>query len=141
LRNLRRGELLLDDCDAGSESPMESRNRVVFIRGGLPRPETQIEVRDPVTGRFVGRLDMGWREFKTAAEFDGAFHQFRSQADDLRRAAISALGWKVFVFTADDVYGRPAEMVAEVAAALRQRRSGGWVRRSTEGEERRTQRM
>ena len=126
LRNLRIGERRLDDADPGAESPMETRSRLAFIRGGLPRPETQIEVHDPSTGRLLARLDMGWRELKAAAEFDGRHHQFRQHADDLRRAAAAAVGWKICVFTADDLYTRSSEMVAEMAAALRSRRTGRW---------------
>ncbi len=126
LRNLRIGERRLDDADPGAESPMETRSRLVFVRGGLPRPETQIEVHDPSTGRLIARLDMGWRELMTAAEFDGEHHQFRRHADDMRRAAAAAVGWKICVFTADDLYGRPTEMTSEMAAALRRRRTGRW---------------
>jgi hypothetical protein len=122
LRNLRVAELLLDDADPGAESPMETRTRMVFVRAGLPRPETQIEVFDPATGAFVARLDMGWRELKLAAEYDGEFHQFQRAADEARRARLRALGWEVHVFRRDDVYGRPMEMAAEMTAALLRRR-------------------
>ncbi len=62
LRHLRTAARLLELCDAGAESPMESRTRMVLVDGGLPMPETQIEVFHPVAGHFIGRLDMGYRE-------------------------------------------------------------------------------
>src|SRR4051794_36278189 len=39
LRNLRIGEALLDWVEPKSESPMETRTRVVLVAAGLPKPE------------------------------------------------------------------------------------------------------
>jgi hypothetical protein len=47
----------LEVADGGAESPQESRLRVILVRGGLPRPETQIRFPD-----MHIRVDMGWRE-------------------------------------------------------------------------------
>jgi hypothetical protein len=56
LPRLRRVLLL---CDAGAESPQESRLRLILVAGGLPRPVTQYEVRD-AADVFVARLDMAY---------------------------------------------------------------------------------
>lgn len=58
--------------DGGAQSPYETRTRLVLLAAGLPRPDTQLVVRD--RGRFVARLDMGWAAWKVAVEFDGAQH-------------------------------------------------------------------
>ena len=56
--------------DGGAESPQESRLRLVLVNAGLPIPETQIEFRDRF-GDVRVRVDMGWREWRDAGEYDG----------------------------------------------------------------------
>jgi very-short-patch-repair endonuclease len=121
MRNLRIAERLIDEIEPDSESPMESRLRVCLIDGGLPRPVAQHEVHNHA-GIFVGRLDLAYVEAKVAVEYDGAWHWKQRRKDDRRRAALRALGWDVHVFSADEIYGNPLAVVAEVAAALRARR-------------------
>lgn len=50
-RGLRQLERVLPMVDAGSQSPKETRLRLLLINDGLPRPQTQI----PVVGRRVVR--------------------------------------------------------------------------------------
>ncbi|HET7530431.1 MAG TPA: DUF559 domain-containing protein [Mycobacteriales bacterium] len=121
LRNLRIGELLLDAVEPKSESPMETRTRLVLVGRGLPRPEAQWEICTPA-GVFVARADLAYPELKVAVEYDGAWHSKQREADDRRRAAMRALGWDVLVYDADDVYGDPDRIVREVSAALSARR-------------------
>ena len=59
--------------DGGAESPYETKTRLVLLSGGLPRPPTQIEVRNE-WGVAIARIDMGWEEWKVGVEFDGAQH-------------------------------------------------------------------
>lgn len=124
LRNLRIAERLLDDIEPKSESPMETRLRLVIVDGGLPRPEAQWEVTNP-TGVVLWRLDLAYPSDKIAIEYDGAWHWKQRRDDDRRRAALRALGWDVHVFDSDDVYGNPDGVVREVRAALRSRRRAG----------------
>src|SRR3954468_10052404 len=121
LRNLRIGEALLDLVDAKSESPMETRTRLVIITGGLPRPVAQWEIRTPA-GTFVARADLAYPEHKVAVEYDGAWHWAQRRADDRRRTAMPALGWEVLVYSSEDVYGDTDTIGREVGAALRMRR-------------------
>jgi hypothetical protein len=44
---------------------------VAIAAAGLPMPVLQWEVRAAATGRFIGRVDVGWPELRTAGEFDG----------------------------------------------------------------------
>lgn len=124
LRNLRIGEALLDVVEPKSESPMETRTRLVLVWAGLPRPEAQWEIYTP-NGVFVARADLAYPEHKIAVEYDGAWHWKQRRADDRRRAAMRALGWEVHVYDADDIYGDPDRVVSEVAAALRSRSLAG----------------
>lgn len=121
VRNLRIAERLLDDIEPKSESPMETRLRLVLVEGGLPRPDAQWEVKN-AAGVVLWRLDLAYPDVKVAVEYDGAWHWKQRRDDDRRRAALRALGWDVHVFDADDVYGNPDRVVQEIRTALRTRR-------------------
>lgn len=112
---LRRAVAL---ADPGAESPWETRTRLALVMGGLPRPETQIEVFDGC-GKFVGRVDLGWRRWRVAVEYDGAHHRDPAQfAQDLRRHnRLTAAGWTAIRVTAADVL-RPDDLLAQVKVAL-----------------------
>lgn len=61
-------------ADPGAQSPKETWLRLVLIRAGLPRPRTQIAVRDDF-GNVLAYLDMGWEDIKVAVEYDGEQHR------------------------------------------------------------------
>jgi hypothetical protein len=84
-RGIRRLRAALELADGGAESPQETRVRLLLIGGGLPKPETQIEFRE-----LRIRVDMGWREWKVAVEYDGIQHwENRSQRSwDIERIAL-----------------------------------------------------
>lgn len=107
---------VLDLMDGGSESPQETRTRLVLIDAGLPRPQTQI-----CLGRW--RVDMGYEEFKVAIEYDGAQHwedPDRRTKDIDKYAELSALGWVIIRVGADMLRYRKHVIVERVCAALRQ---------------------
>jgi hypothetical protein len=56
--------------DGRSESPGETRTRLVLNAGPLPKTELQISVFDEY-GRFVGRADGGYPEQGVFWEYDG----------------------------------------------------------------------
>jgi hypothetical protein len=94
VRGLRRVGRVLDLVDAGAESPQETWLRLLLIRAGYPRPQTQI----PVFGRdgyLVYRLDMGWPDKLIAVEYDGEGHREKSRwrNDIVRSEYIAHLGW------------------------------------------------
>ena len=66
-RGVRRLLAALELVDAGAESPQETKVRLVLVRGGFPPLQTQL----PDLGY---RLDMGWRKWKVAVEYDGRHH-------------------------------------------------------------------
>jgi hypothetical protein len=108
---------LLPLIDGGSESPRESRIRLMLHDAGFPRPETQIPVLAGTT-RPVAFLDMGWRDFMIAVEYDGDHHRKdRKQyvKDIARLRMLEAMGWIVIRVIAED---RPEEWLARVEAAL-----------------------
>lgn len=108
---------VIDLADAKSESPMETRVRLLLVLSGLPRPETQIRIENE-KGEFVARADMGYPEKRVLVEYDGAWHFQQRAADERRRQAMRDLGWIVIVVTADDYYKWPADLVARVRAKI-----------------------
>jgi len=117
----RRGivgiRLALPLLDARSESPGESRARVLLIRGGIPAPVCNYNVVE--RGRWIARVDMAWIEQRVIVEYDGAVHlderQRRRDAERLNH--LQGAGWRVIVLTADDLR-RPDSTVQMVKLAL-----------------------
>ena len=110
---------VLAAADEGSESPMETRTRLILIDGGLPRPVAQYSVVDE-RGHSLGRLDLAYREKKVGIEYEGARHRDTSVFQhDLRRLnRLAAAGWTILRFGPSDVFNHPERMVAEVGQAL-----------------------
>jgi len=122
VRGLVQLRHVLELMDGGAESPQETRTRLLLVRSGLPKPETQIVVVDKFNYPFA-RLDMGYRELKVGIEFDGAQHWTDSAqrtADIDRYAELAALGWLIVRVSSDLLRYRPEVVVARVCAALRQ---------------------
>ncbi len=120
IRGVRRLRAALELVDGGAESPQESRVRLLLIGAGLPKPETQIEFLDEFGHAFI-RVDMGWREWKVAVEYDGIQHwadrQQRSWDID-RIALLEAMGWTVIRVSAE-MLSRPHVIVERVRIKLR----------------------
>lgn len=101
IRNARRSLSLVD---AGSQSPRETWLRLLLIEGGLPRPTTQIAVREE-SGVVIAYLDMGWEDVMVAVEYDGEQHRTdrRQYTWDVRRLELlERLGWIVIRVVAGD---------------------------------------
>jgi hypothetical protein len=115
-RGLRRLRAALPYVDGGAASPKETWLRLLLIDAGLPTPTTQIPVLDGC--RLMAFLDMGWEEFKVAAEYDGDQHRSdrRQYVKDIRRhEAVWDRGWIVVRVVAED---RPHDVVNRVHSAL-----------------------
>jgi hypothetical protein len=92
--------------DAGAESPRETWLRLLLIRAGFPRPQTQIPVYDEY-GLLVAVLDMGWEDIKVAADYEGDHHRSRLRFNkDIRRHEdVTELGWIDVRVTSQDTEG------------------------------------
>jgi hypothetical protein len=115
-RGLRRLRIAMHDVDGGAASPKETWLRLLLIDAGLPAPTTQIPVLDGY--RPIAFLDMGWEEFKVAAEYDGDQHRSdrRQYVKDIRRhEAVDNLGWRVVRVVSED---RPRDVIDRVYNAL-----------------------
>jgi hypothetical protein len=117
LRGVRKVDEVLDLVEPLSESPMETRVRLLIVLAGLPRPQAQLIVTD-ARGVFVARADLGYRERRLIVEYDGAFHWEQRRADDRRREAMRDLGWTVLVISAEDYYKTPSVTIAKIRTAL-----------------------
>jgi len=120
-----RGTLRLREVlslvDSGAASPRESWLRLLLVDAGLPAPSTQILVVDGWT--LLALLDMGWEEFKVAAEYDGDQHRTdrRQYVRDIeRQRKLERGGWILVRVIAED---RPGEIIERVRRALIRR---GW---------------
>ncbi|OBJ02802.1 hypothetical protein A5660_21280 [Mycobacterium alsense] len=117
MKQLRRALPLFD---AGAESPQETRTRLVLIRGGLPRPQTQIVVRN-MWGAVLARIDMGWERWLVGVEYDGPQHWTdpRIRANDIERTVeLESRGWRLVRVSADLLRYRPDVIVDRARNAL-----------------------
>lgn len=120
VRNVRRLTTALSLADAGAESPTETLTRLFVVAAGLPRPVTQIPVRDD-RGRVRYRLDMGWPDLLVAIEYDGGHHWTDpvQRARDIERwEFLAAAGWRVIRVSWTQLRDHPDVMVGRVAKAL-----------------------
>lgn len=117
----------VDLMDAGAESPQETRTRLLLVAANFPRPQTQIMVCDQF-GYFIGRIDMGWVEWKVGVEYDGPQH-WASPADHARTieriADLEAQGWIIIRISRDILRYRSGVFLGRVRDALR---VAGWPR-------------
>lgn len=121
-RGVRRLRAAIELADGGAESPQETRVRLLLVRAGFPKPETQIEFRD-----LRIRVDMGWREWKVAVEYDGIQHwqdRYQRSWDIERIALLEAAGWSVVRVSAE-MLSRPHVIVARVRSKLAERGAYG----------------
>jgi hypothetical protein len=115
VRGVARLRSLLGLVDGGAESPRESSLRVLLVTAGLPVPETQIEFPD-----LHIRVDLGWRRWKVAVEYDGIQHwaDARQRSWDIDRIALlETAGWSVVRVSAE-MLSRPWVILERVRAKL-----------------------
>ena len=111
----------LDVVDCGSESPRETRTRLLLIEAGLPKPDTQIEIRDS-SGKFVARIDLGWRRWRVGVEYEGVHHWLdeRQRTRDIERYEdLDRVEWQIVRVNSEQMRLRPHDVVARVRAKLR----------------------
>ncbi|WP_326555379.1 endonuclease domain-containing protein [Micromonospora sp. NBC_01813] len=126
LRGLQQVRELLALAEPLSESPMESRLRLLLHDAGLPKPTPQYEVRDAPLGgkgRFIARVDLAYPQWRIAIEYEGDHHRERAtfRKDVYRFNALREAGWLALRFTADDVLRRKEQVAQKVRHAIAER--------------------
>jgi len=121
LRGRRAGVARLrqvaDLVDPASESPMETRLRMLLSLRGLPRPQAQVSIHDS-RGRFVGRPDLYYPSHRLGLEYDGGVHRNSLVEDNRRQNRLLAAGIRLLRFTAGDIYNNPESVVTQVRGVL-----------------------
>ena len=114
----------LGEARAGTDSPQETRSRLIIVRAGLPEPVIGHEVFNQ-RGDFVGTPDLAYPRFRIAFDYEGDGHREDIQTfnDDIERAELfqDAL-WRYVRITRDHV-NNPHRLVSRVRAVLHER---GW---------------
>jgi very-short-patch-repair endonuclease len=116
-RGVRRLKRALELADPGAESVMETRLRLLVVLAGLPRPRTQVSLRDDF-GLFLARPDLYYPDARLAIEYDGATHRASLAADNRRQNRMIDAGYRLLRFTASDVLSAPDSVVTLVRRAL-----------------------
>lgn len=115
-RGIKAARAALELVDGGAQSPKETWLRLLLIRAGFPRPQTQIAVRNE-WGWAEAYLDMGWEDIKVAVEYDGDHHlsDRRQYVKDIRRLEkLERMGWIVVRVVAED---HPDDIIRRVTEA------------------------
>ena len=93
-----------------NNSPMETRARLLFLRGGLPEPELNVVINDQESGQWLSDSDFVWRQRRVVAEFDGDHHRTdraQWQNDVARRENLQDDGWAFVQLTYASVMLHP----------------------------------
>jgi len=116
-RGVHRLRRAIDLVEPATESPMETRLRLVLVQAGLPRPLVQVSLRNR-DGLFVGRPDLYYPPQRLAIEYDGATHRESLAADNRRQNRLIEAGYRILRFTANDVLNSPDSVVALVRRSV-----------------------
>ena len=110
---------------AGAESRPETLLRLLLIDAGLPEPLLNQNVHDSA-GRFLGRVDMIYPEWRVIVEYDGDQHRTNKrqyERDQTRLDALGRAGWTVIRVRNEGLFMRPVATTAGVRTALLE---AGW---------------
>ena len=116
-RGIKAARVALELVDGGAQSPKETWLRLLLIRAGFPRPQTQIAVRNE-WGWIEAYVDMGWEDIKVGVEYEGGQHQtsrYQYRKDIRRLETVERhYGWILVRVVAED---HPAEVIRRVGEA------------------------
>jgi hypothetical protein len=107
----------------GTDSPMESRLRLLLVQAGLPVPVIGHVIVDS-TGGFVGTPDLAYIAKRIAIEYEGDIHRTDANiyASDIdRREQMEAAGWLVIRVVAHHLTHNHLSLIARIREALHSR--------------------
>ena len=123
VRGIRRLRAAYADVRAGTDSPMETRLRLLLVRAGLPEPMIGYAIHTRA-GSFVGTPDLAYVRERIAIEYEGELHQSdpaRFAADIERRERMEAAEWHVIRVIKNHLNRNPTKLVDRVRRQLRER--------------------
>lgn len=109
----------------GAESRPETLLRLLLLRAGLPEPLVNPDVGD-ATGKWIGRADLVWPEWRTIVEYDGDQHRTDSvqyDKDMTRLERFIDAGFRVVRVRKRALFRDPADAIRRTSHALR---ANGW---------------
>jgi hypothetical protein len=121
VKGVARLRRAVDLTEPKSESPMETRLRMLLVLAGLPRPQVQVSLHDD-QGHFLGRPDLLYAKQRLVIEYDGGNHRDRMVDDNRRQNRVIGAGYRLLRFTAVDVYASPDSIVTQVRCSLAAKR-------------------
>lgn len=95
----------LRDARPNTDSPGETRTRLLLGRAGFPQPVVNHPVEDPDTGQ-MRYLDLAYPEHKIGLEYDGDYHRLTKKqwrADQARKDSLASVGWDLRTLTGKDI--------------------------------------
>jgi hypothetical protein len=123
IRGIRRLRAAFADIREGTDSPMETRLRLLLVHSGLPEPIIGHSIHT-AAGTFVGTPDLAYVREQIAIEYEGELHQsdpFVYAADIERRERMEAADWHVIRVIKSHLSRNPARLVDRVRRQLRER--------------------
>ncbi|CQD07749.1 hypothetical protein A5746_20620 [Mycolicibacterium conceptionense] len=127
-KGIRQARATIALVDPGAESPQETWLRLLVIRAGYPRPQTQYPVYNEY-GALIGDVDLAWPELKIALEYEGRHHTDPEQLrKDIQRVdAMAETGWIVIRVTSREGAANALGRIAKAWASRASRATGEWV--------------
>lgn len=114
IATLRRA---IELAEPATESPMETRLRLLLVMARLPRPRVQVPLHDQ-EGRFLGRPDLYYADHRLGLEYDGVTHRDNLVGDNRRQNRLLNSGFRLLRFTSADIYHAPESVIEEVRRAM-----------------------
>jgi hypothetical protein len=123
VRGIRSLRAAFADVRAGTDSPMETRLRLLLVDAGLPEPIIGHAIHTRA-GTFVGTPDLVYVHERIAIEYEGELHQIDPAifaADIERRERMEAAGWHVIRVIKNHLNRNPTKLVDRVKRKLQER--------------------
>lgn len=125
-RGVRKARTAVPMLERNTDSPPESRLRMLLVDAGLPRPVANRDVfHDTIPGLRLARPDLSYPELKIAIQYEGRHHQedSRQYAYDIERDGhLIDRQWIVIRVNKDGLFRYPGIVVERVRRAIAQRR-------------------
>lgn len=115
-------------ADGKAESVGETRTRLMLRAARVPAPIAQYEIWHP-SGRFAGRVDFAWPNYRVMLEFDGLvkYHRLRRPGETIEEMVMrekaredqlrELTGWIMIRITWADL-ARPEATIARILRAM-----------------------